>query len=101
MRRRTNGQPIAGALACNVHQFADIFVGQRVGDRGEQLRDLHQRPLDAAQRRLEVGRVPLAVDRHAQIALGPEPRPEPRHRRPDPRIAPGAAGKTVVVGHIT
>ncbi len=77
-------------------QLADIFLGQRLGDRREQLRDLHQRPLDAAQRRLQIGRMPLAIDRHAEIALGPEPCPKPRHRAANLHIAPGAAGKRVV-----
>ncbi len=79
-------------------QLVDIFLGQRVGDRGEQLRHLHQRPLDAAERRLQIGGVAPAVDRNAEIALARQPRREPAHRARHLRIAPHPPGKGIVVG---
>ena len=84
MRRRTNGQPIAGAFDLELDQLADIFLGQRVGDRREQLRHLHQRPLDPAERRLQIGRVAPAIDRNAEIALARRAAPPARPSRSTP-----------------
>ncbi len=80
-------------------QLADIFLGQGVRDRGEELSHLHQRPLDAAERGLQIGGVAFAVDRHAEIALAGEARGEPAHRAADPGIAPDPAAEAVLVGH--
>jgi len=50
-------------------ELAGIFRRQRVGNRGQKLRRLHQRPLQPAQRTLEVGRVLAAIERQTKIAL--------------------------------
>ena len=99
MRRRTNGQPIAGAFDWSWISSRTYSSGKRVGDRGEQLRHLHQRPLDAAERGLQIGGMAPAIDRHAEIALAGEPRRESAHRAADLGIAPKPAGKAVVVAH--
>src|SRR6266851_67252 len=87
-------------VGLQLDQLADIFLGQRVGDRGEELRHLHQGALDAAERGTQIGGVALAVDREAKIALAGEPRREATHRAADPRIAAHPAGKAVLVGHV-
>ena len=86
-------------IRLQLHQLLDIFLGQRVGDRGQQLRHLHQRPLDPAERRLQIGGMAPAVDGDAQIALAGEPRRQPAHRSRHLRIAPHPPGKGIVVGH--
>ena len=101
MRRRTNGQPIAGALACNCTSSRTYSSGSASGIVASSCATFISGPLMPPERRLQIGRMPLAVDRHAEIALGPQPRPEPRHRAADPHIAPDPAGKTVLVGHFT
>src|SRR3989442_13246329 len=83
-------------VGLQLDQLADIFLRQRVGDRGEELRHLHQWPLDAAERGPEIGGMALAVDRKAEIALAGEPRGEPAHRAADPSIAAHPAGKAVL-----
>ena len=82
-----------------LHQLLDIFLGQCVGDRGEQLRHLHQWPLDATECRFQIGGVAAAVDGQPEIALAGESGGEPTHRRRHLRIAPHPAGEGVVVGH--
>ena len=64
-----------------------VLVGQAAGDRREQLRDLHQRPLETAERAPELGGVPLAVGGQAEIALARHARGNPADLGADPRIA--------------
>src|SRR5690349_3948015 len=82
-------------IGLKLHQLVDVFLGERVGDRREELRHLHQRPLDAAQRRLELGRMPAAVERQAEIALAREARRKAADRRRDLRVAADAAAERV------
>ena len=88
MRRLTNPQPIAGALRLKGAQRFGVLVRKAAGDRREQLRDLHQRSLEAAERAPELGGIPLPVGRHAEVAL-------PRHARgdaADPKCRPARSG---------
>ena len=77
-------------------ELGDVLVGQGIGDGGQQLGDLHQRPLDAAQRPPEGGGVALAVGGQAKEALGAEARGDAAHGGRDPGIAGEAAGQAVV-----
>ncbi len=72
-------------------ELGGIFLGQRVGDGGEDLRHLHQRPLEPAERRPELGGMDVAVDLEPEIALAGQARGQPAHRAADPGIAPDAA----------
>ena len=81
--------PSAGALACSCASSRGIFRRQRVGDGGDELRRLHQRPLQAAQRRLQLGRVLVAVELAAEIALAGQP----RRQAADRRCRPGRSGR--------
>ena len=89
-----------GRVGLQLDQLADIFLRECLGDRGEELRHLHQWALDAAERRLQIGGMALAVDREAEIALAGEPRRQAAHRAPDPRVAAYPTGEAVVVGHL-
>ena len=97
MRRRTNGQPIDGASAWSCLSSRTYSSGKRIGDRRHQLRHLHQRPLEAAQRRCQVLRVLTLVQVDAQKPRAGQPGREPADRRPDPRIATHAAADRIVV----
>ena len=87
-------------VGLQLDQLADIFLRQRLGDRREELRHLHQRALDAAERRLQIGGMALAIDRDAEIALAGEARREAAHRAADPRITAHPPGEAVLVGHM-
>src|SRR5581483_1629460 len=54
---------------------------------GQQLRRLHQRPLQPAQRRLQFGGVLVAVECEAEIALAGQARRETADRGADPGVA--------------
>jgi uncharacterized membrane protein len=82
-----------------LNQLLNVFFGQCVGDRREQLSHLHQRPFDAAEHRLELGRVAAAVEAETEIALAREPRREPSHRGRHQGVAAHAAGQRIVVSH--
>ncbi len=94
-------------LALQLTELGDIFRRQRLGDGGEQLRHLHDRPLQAAERG--------GQRRGILVAGGIEPKqPPPGDARGDAadigadgRIAGGAGGEPVLfavgraVGHVT
>ena len=63
-----------------------ILVRKAAGDRREQLRDLHQRPLEAAERAPELGGVPLPIRGQAEIALPRHARGDSAHGGSDPRV---------------
>ena len=86
-------------IGLQLDQLADIFFRERLGDRREELRHLHQGALDAAERRAKIGGVALAVDRHPEIALAGKARAESGHRAANPRVAAHPAGETVFVAH--
>ena len=73
-----------------------VFIGKAAGDGGEQLGDLHQRPLEAAERALELFGVSLPVGRQAEVALARHARRDSAHRGADPRIAAHTSGQSVV-----
>ena len=74
-----------------------IFVGQAARDRREQLRDLHQRSLEAAERAPELGRVPLPVGGQTEIALARHAGGDAADRGADTRIAAYAPAQPVVL----
>ena len=82
MRRRTKGQPIGGALAWRV-PVPGVFLRQCVRHGGEELRHLHQRPLQPAEDGLQILGMRRLVGLHAEDPL-------PGHARGD--AAHGAGG---------
>jgi hypothetical protein len=65
----TKAQPIGGASLCNFISSA-AYSGGRHRDGGHELGHLHDRALEAAERRRELGRVLAAVEREPE-----QPRP--------------------------
>ena len=66
-------------LALQLAELGRVLLGQRLGDGREQLGDLHQRALEAAERRLQLLGVARAVDLDAEVAGAGDPRREPAH----------------------
>ena len=86
-------------VGLQLRQLAGIFRRQRVGDGGEQLGRLHQRALQPAQRRLQLGRMLVAVEAPAEIALARELGRQPADRGADPGVAAEpAASESPLVG---
>jgi len=81
-------------VGLQLRQLAGIFRRQRVGDGGDELRRLHQRPLQAAQRRPEVRRMLVAVEAPAEIALPRQLHRQATHRAADAGVPtkPAAEG---------
>ena len=77
-------------------QLLGIFLGQRVGDGGENLRHLHQRPLQPAQRLLQPLGMLGAVQLQAEIALARQPCRQRADLAADLDIAPRPAAEPVV-----
>ena len=86
-------------VGLQLRQLARIFRRQRVGDGGDELRRLHQRPLEAAQRRPEVRRMLVAVEAPAEVALPRQLDRQAAHRAADPGVAaePAAEGIAFVL----
>ena len=81
--RRAHGR----GLRLQLGQLLRVLGRQRLGDGGQQLRHLHDRPLEAAQRRRQRRRILAVVGIEAEQALARHPR---RHRADvgaDPHIA--------------
>ena len=76
MRRLTKAAPIGGASDLELLQLGGVFGRQQVGDGGEQLRDLHHRALQAAERLRQGRRVGGALLRRTGGR-----RPSARRRR--------------------
>ena len=103
MRRLTKAQPIGGASLCSFISSFGVFRRQRIGNGGEQLRHLHDRALQPAERRGKFERVAGAIERHAEKARAGKARGDAAHLRADAGVAPGAGGEAiafaVVWGH--
>ena len=84
-------------IGLQLAELGDVFRRQDVRDGRHQLRDLHQRPLEAAERALEVLGVPLPVHPDAEIALAREPRRDAADRGADAGVAPHASGQPVLL----
>ena len=72
-----------------------VFRRQRVRDGGEELRHLHDRALEAAERLRQRRRIRGALPFEAEQPGTGDPRRDPADIRPDPRIAGGAGGEAV------
>ena len=83
-------------LVLKLRQLVGVFGRDRVGDGREQLCDLHQRALEAAQRRGELHRLLLVVLAAEQVA-GAHPRRHAAGRAADARIALHAAREAVAL----
>ena len=95
MRRLTKAQPMGGAFALQLHQLGGIFRRQRIRDGGHELRHLHDRALEAAERRREVGGVLAAIERQAEQARAGKARRHSAHIGADARIARSAGGESI------
>ena len=85
-------------LALQLGELLDVFRRQRLGDGGEQLRHLHDRALQPAERRGEFRRVPGAVEIDPEEARAGDPRRHAADIGADPGVAPGAGGEAVFFG---
>ena len=88
-------------LALQLHQLAGIFGRQRIRNGGHQLGDLHDRPLEPAERRRKLGGVPAAIEREPEQPCPGDARRHAAHIGADARIAGSAGGETIgfAVGH--
>ena len=88
-------------IGLQLRKLLGILRRQGIGDGGDELGSLHQRPFQAAQRRLELRRVLVAVESPAEIALAGQLHRQPADRAADPGVAPEPAAEGVgfVVSH--
>ncbi len=88
-------------FALQLHQLAGIGRRQRVGNGGEQLRHLHDRPFQAAERGCEIERVAIVILRAAEHACGRHAGRHAADIAADFGVALGAGGEAVffAVGH--
>ena len=83
-------------LTLQLHQLVGVFRRQRIGNGGEQLRHLHDRALEPAERRGKFERIGGAVERHAKEPRACEARGDAAKLRADAGIAPGAGREAVL-----
>ena len=97
-------------VGLELRQLRRVLLGQQIGYGGENLRHLHQRPLEPAQRRREFGGVLGTIDRETEEPPTGIPRGQSPDRGANPGVAadPAAQGiliapipgrRLVVVGH--
>ncbi len=89
-------------LALQLHQFVGVFGGQRVGNGSKQLRHLHDRAFQPAERRGQRQRIAGAVARGAHKALPGHARGHAADFATDIGVALGAGGEAIffsVGGH--
>ncbi len=94
------GPAHAGRVGLKLGEFLDVFLRQSVGDGGQDLRHLHQRPFQPAKRVPQFLRVLAAFEFETEIALTGEPRRQPAHRRGNPCIAGDPPAKRVLFSAI-
>ena len=100
MRRRTKGQPIGGACVCSVASSTAKSAGSASGIVDKHLRHLHQRALEAAERRRQIGGAAGAIMLAAEQALAGDARGDRADVGADLHVARGARRKAVfLVGH--
>ena len=85
-------------LALQLGKLGDIFGRQRVRHGGHELRHLHDRALEAAERRRELHRVAATIEREPEEARTGHARGNAADIGADPRIAGSAGGKAVAFG---
>ena len=84
-------------IGLELRQLARIFGRQGVGNGGEQLGGLHQRPLQAAKGCLQLAGMLVAVQRETEIALPRQLYGEAADRRSDPGVAPEPAAERITL----
>ncbi len=82
-------------LALQLDQFVGVFRRQRIGNGGKQLRHLHDRPFEAAERGGKRQRIGGAAAGHTEKALPGHARSNAADLGADPRIAARAGGEAV------
>ena len=95
MRRLDEGPAHRRRVGLQLLQLERIFRRQHVGDGRGELRDLHQRALEAAEHAGKLGRLRAAVGLAAERPRADHPRREAADAGADPRIARQPAGKPV------
>ena len=83
-------------LGLQLRQLAGVFLGQGFGDRRQQLRHLHQRTLQAAQRSPQLLGVAGLIDVDAEQALAGEARRQPTHGAGHLGVATNPSGERVL-----
>ena len=90
VRAKLGGHPAAGeepahcrCIGLKACQLFCIFGRQRVGNGGQDLRHLHDRPLETAKRLAKIGGMFRPVDLHAKIAFACHAGGKSRHCRGD------------------
>jgi hypothetical protein len=88
-------------LALQLGELGRIFGRQRIRNGGDELRHLHDRALEPAERGRKLERVLALVGTHAEKARPGEAGREPADVGADPRIASGAGGESIgfAIGH--
>jgi hypothetical protein len=82
-------------LALQLHHLGGVFRRQGIGNGGHELGHLHDRPLEAAERRRQFGGVLAAVEREPEEMRPGEARRHPAHIGADAGIARRPGGETV------
>ena len=85
-------------VALQLGEFLGVFRRQRVGDGRQQLGDLHDRALQAAEGGRELDRTAGAIGFAPHQPGRGNPRCDPAHIGADPRITRRAGGKAVRFG---
>ena len=96
MRRLTKAQPIGGAWLCSLVSSLAYSGGKRIRNGGEQLRHLHDRAFQPAERGGKLQRIGGAVERHAEEARAGKPRGSAAELRADFGVAARAGGEAVL-----
>ena len=88
-------------FALQLGQFGGVFGRQRIRDGGQELRHLHDRPFQPAERRRQLHRIAGAIERKPEQPRARQPRRHAAHIGADARIARGPGGEAVffAVGH--
>jgi hypothetical protein len=88
-------------LALQLHELGGVFRRQGIGDGGHELGHLHDRPLEAAERRGELRGILAAVERQPEETRTGEARGHAANVGADAGVARCAGGETIgfAVGH--
>src|SRR5215475_10315017 len=85
-----------GSLALQLGKLFRIFGWQRVRDGGQELRDLHDRPLEATERHRKLRSVTITIEVEAEQTRAREAGGYAPDIGADPGIARGAGGEAVL-----
>ncbi|WP_255542701.1 hypothetical protein [Azospirillum sp. INR13] len=84
-------------VGLKLRQFLGVFLRQGVGDGGQDLRHLHQRPLQPAECGPQFRGVAFALHADSQHALARQARGQPANGGADPRISRDPSAPCVLI----